>query len=227
MFLQYNFFQHCDGTVFSCEAHCIKPDLDIYHFFLEKYGLKLEKCAFIDDVAENVHAAHQIYQWYRIYGWYISIRIGGVKHHRIVKYVKENSMTQIKMRKFLQNKLWRDKAVDMMEQQHGSIIHWKYLDDDAFKKELNIKLIEEAQEVVVATSHESLIGELADVFEIIDALCKAHNITHAQIISAQQTKREKRGGFDGRKYVTIAEHPDGSFGVEYCLADPEKYPETT
>ena len=30
----------------------------------------------------------------------------------------------VKMRLFQQNKLWRDKAVELMEQ-HGSIMHWR------------------------------------------------------------------------------------------------------
>jgi hypothetical protein len=41
----------------------------------------------------------------------------------------------------------------------------------------------------------------------------------------QQKKFLKRGGFAERKYVTTAEHPEGSFGEKYCRANPEKYPE--
>lgn len=36
---------------------------------------------------------------------------------------------------------------------------------------------------------------------------------------------EKRGSFQERKFVTIAEHKLGSFGEKYCLSDLEKYPE--
>ena len=38
-------------------------------------------------------------------------------------------------------------------------------------------------------------------------------------------KQQDKGGFQGRKYVTIAEHLPGSPGEKYCLADPDKYPE--
>lgn len=45
------------------------------------------------------------------------------------------------MRIFKQNKLWRDKAVDMMEQNHGSKIHWRCLDDAEFDQQIRIKLL--------------------------------------------------------------------------------------
>ena len=131
----------------------------------------------------------------------------------------------MKFRKFRQNKLWRDKAVDMMEQNHDSHIHWHYLDDHEFDKQIRIKLLEEAEEVVVSKSKSELVGELADLFEVIDSLMSLHDITKDAIITAQNKKRQERGGFEGRKFVTVAEHPVDSFGEKYCLADPEKYPE--
>lgn len=128
------------------------------------------------------------------------------------------------MRKFKQHKLWRDKAVDIMER-HGSVIHWRQLSDQEFDKELRGKLLEEAQEVVVAKNRTELINELADVFEVIDALAMVHGITRTEINAAQAKKYQERGGFEERRFVEVAEHPEGSFGEQYCLADPEKYPE--
>ena len=129
------------------------------------------------------------------------------------------------MRKFLQNKLWRDKANEILEKQHGSVIHWRRLDDKEFDDQLKLKLVEESEEVKVAKTRDELISELADVFEVIDSLCKLNNISKEEIIAAQKTKVEKRGSFEGRKYITIAEHLENSFGEKYCLADPTKYPE--
>ncbi len=134
-------------------------------------------------------------------------------------------MEKYKMRKFVQNKLWRDKANDILEVEHGSIIHWRRLDDSEFNEQLKLKLLEEADEVRVAKSKEDLISELADVFEVLDNVLKLNNISKNDVISAQAIKVSKRGGFDGRKYVTIAEHKENSFGEKYCLADPVKYPE--
>ncbi|MGE0206687.1 MAG: hypothetical protein AB7R69_02445 [Candidatus Babeliales bacterium] len=127
------------------------------------------------------------------------------------------------MRKFIQNKLWRDKAPALMEQM-GSIIHCTLLDDKEYDKQLREKLIEEIQEVVAAKNQKELTEELADIFEVIDALCALHGINKSEILKAQEEKKQKRGGFYERKFVTIAEHPEGSFGERYCLAQPEKYP---
>lgn len=130
------------------------------------------------------------------------------------------------MRKFLQNKLWRDKSVDLMESQ-GSRIIWHVLSDDEFHKELQRKLIEEAQEVATAKSKHELISELADLCEVIETLTSLNQITPQEISLVQEQKRNNRGGFVGRKFVEVAEHPRGSFGESYCLKDPQKYPEIT
>jgi predicted house-cleaning noncanonical NTP pyrophosphatase (MazG superfamily) len=129
------------------------------------------------------------------------------------------------MRKFKQQKLWRDKLVDIMEKEHGSRLHWRRLDDVEFDEQIRIKLLEEAQEVAVAQSRKELIAELADVQEVLAALAGLHGISQKDIQEAQAQKKQERGGFAGRKFVDLAEHHAGSFGEKYCLADPEKYPE--
>ncbi len=129
------------------------------------------------------------------------------------------------MRKFLQNKLWRNKTADMMEQNHGSIIHRRKLNDSEFESELKTKLLEEANEVAAASSKDEIAEEVADVFEVLEEMCRLHNISITKVRELQNAKNEERGSYSGRQYVTIAEHPEGSFGEEYCLTDPIKYPE--
>lgn len=128
------------------------------------------------------------------------------------------------MRKFVQNKLWRDKAITKLEE-IGSKIHWTKLDDHEYDKQLRLKLLEETDEVVQAKTTKDLSNEIADVLEVVSALCSLHDLKLEEILKIKETKREERGGFDGRKFVTIAEHPVGGFGEKYCLADPEKYKE--
>ena len=128
------------------------------------------------------------------------------------------------MHKFLQNKLWRDKAPDMMRKT-GSIIHTTILDDDEYEHQLKVKLAEECAEVNAARSNKELLEELADVYEVIDALCALHNIAIEDVRTLQVKKRNERGGFYERNYVTIAEHAAGSYGEEYCRAQSDKYPE--
>jgi len=132
----------------------------------------------------------------------------------------------MKFRTFRQDKLWRDKAPKLMEDT-GSIIHVKQLTDTQYDQQLRIKLLEEAQEVKSAQSKQELLEELADVFEVIDALCSLHNLSPEKIKTVQEKKRNERGGFMKRQFVTVAQHLEGSFGTNYCLASPEKYPEIT
>lgn len=129
------------------------------------------------------------------------------------------------MRVFLQKKLWRDKAVDLMEQNHGSKINWHRLNDQEFDQEIRIKLLEETQEVVTACNTKELVSELADVYEVLSSLCALHEITQDEILKAKIDKYNERGGFEGRKFVETAEHPEGNFGEIYCLNDSKKYPE--
>ena len=127
-------------------------------------------------------------------------------------------------RAFLQKKLWRDKAVDLMEKM-GSVIDWRRLSDNEFDMQLRHKLIEEAHEVCAATSTDDLLSELADLQEVIEGLSQLHQITRDHIEEARHTKRLERGGFQERVFVEVAHHLRGSFGEAYCLRDPLKYPE--
>lgn len=128
------------------------------------------------------------------------------------------------MHKFLQNKLWRDKTPELMRTM-GSIIHVTQLDNAEYEQQLKIKLQEEVGEICAAQTHKNLIEELADVCEVIDALCALHKIAREDIRACQKEKRDERGSFYERAFVTIAEHPAGSYGEQYCRAQPDKYPE--
>lgn len=99
------------------------------------------------------------------------------------------------------------------------------MDDKEYDGQLRLKLIEEMDEVVKAQSVDELKAELADVYEVIDALMKLHTIEKEEVHAIQLYKRNERGGFDERLFVEVAEHPIGSFGEKCCLADPLKYPE--
>lgn len=133
-------------------------------------------------------------------------------------------MTQTLTRTFLQNKLGRDKLVEIMAKR-GSLVTWRHLNDQEFDDQLRIKLAEETEEVAKACSRDELIAELADVFEVIDSLAKFHGISQQEIIKTQTQKRHEKGGFEGRKFFQTAQHPVGSPAEHYCLADPTKYPE--
>lgn len=48
-----------DGTVFSSEIKCIKPEREIYEYLLCKYSLNADECMFIDDRAINAKGAEK------------------------------------------------------------------------------------------------------------------------------------------------------------------------
>ena len=52
-------FEYFDGLVVSCDIHIVKPDIRIYRYLLETYGLVPEECFFIDDMAANVEGARK------------------------------------------------------------------------------------------------------------------------------------------------------------------------
>ena len=53
-FLPLDFF---DGVFVSADYRMLKPDVEIYETFLNKYGLKGEECLFIDDREDNIKGA--------------------------------------------------------------------------------------------------------------------------------------------------------------------------
>lgn len=59
------------------------------------------------------------------------------------------------------------------------------------------KLIEEAQEASEA-NEENLIAELADIYEVIDALMVAYDINRETVIAEQIRRGNERGGFEKR-----------------------------
>lgn len=46
-----------DGIVVSADIHMVKPDIRIYRYILERFGLQADECLFIDDRQENVDGA--------------------------------------------------------------------------------------------------------------------------------------------------------------------------
>lgn len=45
------------GIVVSADIHVLKPELEIYRYFLDTYGVNPKECLFIDDLPQNVEGA--------------------------------------------------------------------------------------------------------------------------------------------------------------------------
>ncbi len=126
------------------------------------------------------------------------------------------------MRRFVHNKLWRDKGPARMEAT-GSVVHVTILDDEEYNKQLGLKLLEESHEVCQAQSKEDLISEVGDVLEVLDCIIALHGLSRDEIESERIIKREDRGSLLERQFVTTTESIPGSFLDLYCSKDPNKY----
>ncbi|HAC65044.1 MAG TPA: nucleotide pyrophosphohydrolase [Cyanothece sp. UBA12306] len=94
------------------------------------------------------------------------------------------------------HKLVRDKIPEIIAQA-GKSYEIKTLSEDEYLQALNNKLLEEAKEVVQAEP-EDLLKELGDLFEVIDHILIAYNISRGTIINCQQKRRKERGSFTKR-----------------------------
>jgi epoxide hydrolase-like predicted phosphatase len=54
----FPFMKWVDGGTYSFKVGCMKPDPQIYEIAIKKSGLRPEEILFIDDLGENVQAAH-------------------------------------------------------------------------------------------------------------------------------------------------------------------------
>jgi len=91
------------------------------------------------------------------------------------------------------NKLIRDKIPEIIERSGRRPII-EVLDDEAYKKHLDIKLSEELQEYL----NDGNINELADLVEVVYAILKYKGIEPDVFEQIRRKKAEERGSFDKR-----------------------------
>lgn len=94
------------------------------------------------------------------------------------------------------HKLVRDKIPEII-QQSGLKCETVTLSESEYRQALRQKVVEEAQEVAVA-EEQNLITELADIYEVIDAIIETYGINRELIIAEQIRRRNERGGFQKR-----------------------------
>jgi predicted house-cleaning noncanonical NTP pyrophosphatase (MazG superfamily) len=128
------------------------------------------------------------------------------------------------MKKFYQNKLWRDKLIATREAK-GAVVHTVPLAHHEFGEELGMKLLEEANEVYAAPTHHEMVDEIADVLEAIDCLLAFHGISQEEILKHKQAKFLEFGSYTDRRLVDYVEYPAGSDEEKHCLEHPDRYPE--
>ena len=98
------------------------------------------------------------------------------------------------------HKLVRDKIPEMIREQ-GETPVFRILEQEEYLKELDRKLDEEIREY----QEDKSLEELADVFEVMLAICKAGGYSEQELRDVYEKKHAKRGGFEERIYLISKE----------------------
>lgn len=94
-------------------------------------------------------------------------------------------------------KLVRDRIPEIIEASGASTRIRRLDDDEEYRAALKAKLLEEAAEAAQADEH-ALAGEIADVLEVVKALCKAYAIDPNDVERLRVAKAQERGTFADR-----------------------------
>lgn len=97
------------------------------------------------------------------------------------------------MKKIIYNKLVRDNIPDIIKS-HGKKANVITLNDDIYFIKLKDKLLEEVDEYLESDT----IEEIADIYEVIDAILAFKGIDKKDIIDIQNKKVENNGAFKKR-----------------------------
>lgn len=100
------------------------------------------------------------------------------------------------MRRIEYNKLIRDRIPAIIEAE-GKTCRIETMPEDEYRQALLEKLIEEAQEAAQA-SPDRLVTELADLYEVIDAVLAVNGIDREEVLQVQKQRQSSRGGFEQR-----------------------------
>ena len=96
------------------------------------------------------------------------------------------------------SKLIRDKIPEIMKEQ-GAAPKVHTASNEEYEKKLKEKLLEESHEFIRSGEKE----ELADILEVIDAICVFKKIERKEIKHIQREKAERKGKF--KKKIILEE----------------------
>jgi len=124
---------------------------------------------------------------------------------------------------FLLDKLIRDKLRAEYEKLHQKA-KYRTLSKSEFVEALKQKLIEEANEIDI-TDRQSIIGEVADVYQVLEDMLAANDISLTEVQTVKQAKFEKKAGFANATYIETLELSDDDEWNEYYRKQPDLYKE--
>ena len=86
------------------------------------------------------------------------------------------------------NKLVRDKIPEDIDGEQGRKCKYRILDDEEYLKELNRKVLEEANEFI----EENSIEELGDLMEVINTIMKLKGYNMEEVNRVMKAKQERK-----------------------------------
>ena len=116
---------------------------------------------------------------------------------------RENGVVGIKIAllnnsfRYTYNKLVRDKIPENIESEPGRKCKYRVLDDTEYLKELNRKVLEEANEFI----EENSIEELGDLMEVINAIMQLKGYNIEEVKKIMKVKKEKKGAFNNKIFL--------------------------
>lgn len=134
-------------------------------------------------------------------------------------------MTQ--KRRFKMETLVRDKMPKRLEKLNVFVEGHTLTSKDLINH-LKLKLQEEVEEVVNATTAKDVKEEIADVIEVLYSIAKYYGLQTEHLEKKRVQKQAERGGFSKGLFVEFIEVEDSDDAhpvIEYCLSQPDKYPE--
>ncbi len=99
--------------------------------------------------------------------------------------------------RYTYNKLVRDRIPENIDSEPGRKSQYRILDDTEYLKELNRKILEEANEFI----EENSIEELGDLMEVINAIMKLKGCSMEEVNKVMKSKAEKKGAFDNKIFL--------------------------
>ena len=97
------------------------------------------------------------------------------------------------------NKLVRDRIPEIIKGT-GKLPISRTLNDEEFVAALKLKLVQETSELILAEGLD-IAGEIADVLEVVSALCDTLGISQQEIDKVRSSKAKARGTFRDRVYL--------------------------
>lgn len=92
------------------------------------------------------------------------------------------------------NKLVRDKIIGIIESKGETTSYHIAKTDEEYWIKLKEKLEEEVDEFL----RDESVSEIADVLEVIDAICAYKGFSKEEVGAVKKKKKDERGGFEKR-----------------------------